>query len=162
MRSKKQFIASPDQVKISRDRIYAIIDYADPDVGQCRIQIGPKVATMTDVEILDLHNSILIVQEEMVSTHEHVAVEIPPGKPQIEYFEQGNQWTPRGGVLRCHISGGGPNLEAIIHIDDKDLSLQEFGKLLTVYAGWGMRITFIPEDDVYEEPKIEVREPDKD
>jgi hypothetical protein len=39
----------------------------------------------------------------------HIAIEIPQGEPQIEYFELGDQWTPRGDVLRCVISDGGPN-----------------------------------------------------
>ena len=29
------------------------------------------------------------------------AVEIPPGSPRVDYFEDGEQWVPRGGVLRC-------------------------------------------------------------
>jgi len=45
---------------------------------------------------------------------------------------------------------------------DRELSLAEFGRMLTTYAGWGMRIAFVPDDDVHEEPRIEVREPNKD
>jgi hypothetical protein len=28
------------------------------------------------------------------------------------------------------------------------------------FGGWGMRITFVPDDEVHEEPVVEVREPD--
>ena len=49
--------------------------------------------------------------------------------------------------------------EAVIVIDDKELSLREFGRLLTVYAGWGMRIAFVPEELVHEQPKVKVRGP---
>jgi hypothetical protein len=28
------------------------------------------------------------------------------------------------------------------------------------FGGWGMRISFVPDDQVYEEPVVEVREPD--
>ncbi len=37
--------------------------------------------------------------------------------------------------------------------------MQEFGKVLRTYAGWGMRICFVPEEDIGNEPEIEVREP---
>ena len=56
---------------------------------------------------------------------------------------------------------GGPDGEITIHIDDKELSLHEFGRLLLVHAGWGMRIAFVPEELVTENPKIEIRKPRK-
>ena len=75
---------------------------------------------------------------------------VPPGRPQIRYFAPGDQWVPRGGVLRCVIDDGGPDGEAIIHVDDQALSLAEFGRMLCTYAGWGMRIAFVPEDAIAE------------
>ena len=36
---------------------------------------------------------------------------------------------------------------------------KEFGKLLTTYGGWGMRIEFVPDDEVHRRPVHEVREP---
>ena len=81
--------------------------------------------------------------------------------PQIEYFEKGDQWTPHGDVLRCVISDGGPDNEPIIYVDDRELSWREFGRLMTTYAGWGMRIVFVPDDELHEEPQIEVREPEE-
>jgi hypothetical protein len=39
--------------------------------------------------------------------------------------------------------------------------LAEFGKLLRYYAGWGMRIAFVPEERVTENPKMVVRDPKK-
>jgi hypothetical protein len=35
---------------------------------------------------------------------------------------------------------------------------REFGHLLTTHAGWGMRIVFVPVDELDEEPRIEIRE----
>jgi len=69
------------------------------------------------------------------SRPQHIAVEVSLGKPQIEYFEKGCQWTPRGDLLRCVIDDGGPYGELVIHIDDRELSWHEFGRLLTTYAG---------------------------
>jgi hypothetical protein len=37
---------------------------------------------------------------------------------------------------------------------------EEFGTLLLTHGGWGMRIVFVPDDRLDEEPEIEVREPD--
>jgi hypothetical protein len=47
----------------------------------------------------------------------------------------------------------------VIEIDDHELTLEEFGRLLTTYAGWGMRIEFTPEDEIHRRPALEVREP---
>ena len=49
--------------------------------------------------------------------------------------------------------------EGCIEIDDRELSWEEFGKLVVTYAGWGMRIAFVPEDEVHRLPRVEVREP---
>jgi hypothetical protein len=66
---------------------------------------------------------------------------------------------PRGDVLRCIIDDSGPEGEVTIHIDDKELSLAEFGRMLTVHAGWGMRIAFVPEEFISENPKVKIRKP---
>ncbi len=65
---------------------------------------------------------------------------------------------PRGDVLRCIIEDNAEG-EAVIVIDDKELSMHEFGRLLKVHAGWGMRIAFVPEELVHEQPKVKVRNP---
>ena len=49
--------------------------------------------------------------------------------------------------------------EAVITIDDQELSLRQFGRLLTTYSGWGMRIVFVPDHELADSPRIEVREP---
>lgn len=159
MRMKKPYIASLDQVRISREDEYGIIEYLEPNVSATHLRIGPNVQTMTDQQILDEHNRILRIQEQSGVAYEHAAIEIPPGHPQIKYFEPGDQWTPRGDVLRCIISDEGPDGEAVIYIDDKDLSLYDFGRLLTTHAGWGMRIVFVSDDRMEEQPDIKVQDP---
>jgi hypothetical protein len=52
------------------------------------------------------------------------------------------------------------NGQLVVGIDDKELSLEEFGRMLTTYAGWGMRIEFVPDDQSHRRPTLEVREPD--
>jgi hypothetical protein len=46
-----------------------------------------------------------------------------------------------------------------VKIDGQKLQLKQFGKLLASHEGWGMRIEFVPEDEVHRRPRLEVREP---
>ena len=85
-----------------------------------------------------------------------MVVEIPRGHPQLDYSAPAGQWVPRGAVLRCLIDEN-PEGEPVIYIEDHALSLQEFGGLLGTYAGWGMRIVFVEEDNS-DPPLIEIRD----
>ena len=94
---------------------------------------------------------------------EYVAIEVPAGSPQVEYHPGTvNQWSPRGGVLRCYIEDGGgeDGFEPTVYVDDQEFSWDEFGRMLCTYAGWGMRIVFVPDDELEQEPIIAVQEPD--
>jgi len=161
MRLKRPRVASPDEVRITREGESASIEFTDPSIGGTHLTIGPAIRGMTDLDILELYNDCVRAQDHSRATYEHVAIEIPVGKAQIEYQEQCDQWTPRGGVLRCVIEDdedGNP----VIYIDDQELTWREFGGLIRTYAGWGMRIKFVPDDATHEEPVTEVREPTKD
>jgi hypothetical protein len=35
----------------------------------------------------------------------------------------------------------------VIHIDDRELSWDDFGRTLCTYACWDMRVVFVPDDD---------------
>jgi hypothetical protein len=98
-----------------------IIEYADTEISDTRLTIGP-----------------------LLRGWNKTVIEVQPGKQQIEYHKDSDQWVPRGDVLRCIIDDGGPDGEVTIHIDKEELSLKEFGRLLRVHAGWGMRIAFVP------------------
>lgn len=159
MKQKKRYIARLDEVVISREGDAAIIAYKEQGVGTTHLTIGPEVAGMTDQEILDLHNECLREQAKRAASYRYVAVEPPLGSTQIEYERRCDQWVPCGGVLRCTISSVEDNL-AVINIDDHELDARSFARLLATYAGWGMRIEFVPEDDIHRRPTLEVREPD--
>src|SRR5437016_1178150 len=108
-----------------------------------------------------LSNSIttaFVKGAKLAAEYKHVAVEVPLGSPQIEYHNRSDQWTPRGSVLRCLVQDD-ENAQLVVAIDDHELSLEQFGRLLTTYAGWGMRIEFVPEDEVHRRSAHEVREP---
>jgi hypothetical protein len=159
MRPKKPTHILIDQVRITREGNDAIIDHADANLSGARIAMGPGIATMSDADIVEMYNDILDSQWALLEAWDKTVVEEPPDEKQIDYHENSDQRVPRGDVLRCIIDDGGPNGEVIIHVDDQELSLAEFGRLLGVHAGWGMRTAFVPEEFISENPKVEIRKP---
>ena len=123
------------------------------------LRVGPSLAEMTDPEVLELFNDLLEAQAEIAAGVDPTLTEIPPGRPQIEYSEWSNQWVPRGHVLRCHIEDDEEG-RPVIHVDDVELDFEAFGRMLLTFCGFGMRIAFVDEEDVNDEPEIVVREPE--
>jgi len=159
MKRKERYIVRLDEVTISREDDSAVIQYKEAGIPTTHLKIGPEIAGMSDEAILELFNDTLRAQAQLAAEYKHVAVEVPLGSPQIKYFARGYQWSPRGGVLRCLVEDD-ENGQLVVGIDDKELSLEEFGRMLTTYAGWGMRIEFVPDDQLHRRPALEVREPD--
>ena len=120
---------------------------------------------MTDEEILLPFNRTLAAQiRNRDELGEYVAVEVPPGSPQVEGFPgTTTDWVPKGGVLRCLIEDGGgeDGTLPVIHIDDREFTWEDFGRLICTYAGWGVRMVFVPDDELAITPRIVVQEPDK-
>ena len=144
---------------ITREREAATIAYKDPDYGTSILQIGPEIAQMTDLQILDLYNQTLKALADLTKIP-YVATEIPLGSPQVEYSPECDQWVPRGHVLRCGIDDGGEDEEPVIEVDGREMSWHEFGRTICCFAGWGMRIEFVPEDETHRRPKLAVGEPE--
>jgi hypothetical protein len=46
----------------------------------------------------------------------------------------------------------------MIKIDNQKLPAKQFVKLLTTFEGWGMRIEFVPAEEVHRRPVVQVRE----
>ena len=159
MRKKPPRRASLDEVRIAREGETAVIEHADPAVSVAHVSVGPELQSMSDADVLDLFNAMLDAQEKLAAGFDSTVVEIPSGKPQVRFIEDSGQWVPRGRLLRCHIEDD-ENGSTVIYIDDREFDLAEFGALLRCFAGWGMRIAFVPEDEVTEQPEIEVREPE--
>jgi hypothetical protein len=159
MPRKEQYIARLDEVIITREGDCAVIQYKEEGMMTTHLKIGPEIAGMSDEAILRLFNDTLRAQAQLAAEYKHVAVEVPLGSPQIKYSAGSDQWCPRGGVLRCLVEDD-ENGQLVVEIDDQRLSLEEFGRMLTVYAGWGMRIEFVPDDQLHRRPALEVREPE--
>jgi hypothetical protein len=158
-------VASPDEVRITRepDGETAVIEYAAADIGATHLKVGPALNGMTDAEVLERFNEMIAAMDELRRNYKHVAIEVPIGQPQIEWSDLASQWCARGDVLRCtiHDGGGDDHREPVIEIDDKQLSWSEFGRMLTTFAGWGMRLVVVPDDETHDRPTIRVRDPSK-
>lgn len=159
MKLGKRYLVRLDEVKITREGEVAVVEYREPDVPTTRLQIGPEITSMTDAEIVELFNDTLRAMAQLAAQHPHAVVEVPLGSPQIEYHAQAEQWTPRGTVLRCLINDDEDG-HAVVEIDNQELGMEEFSRLLRTYAGWGMRIEFVAEDEIHRRPTLQVREPD--
>jgi hypothetical protein len=151
------YIATLNDVTISRDGECARIKYKEEDIPETHLEIGPEIADMSNEEILEAYNECLRNNAKLAAERKHVAFEVPLGAEQIEYFARCDQWVPRGGVLRCLIEHD-EHSKVIVKIDGQELRLKQFGKLLATYAGWGMRIEFMPGDEMHRRPVLEVRE----
>ncbi len=158
MKHKDRYIARLDEVTITRNGDEAVIEYKEKGVMSTHLGIGPEIAKMSDEEILELFNGTLRAQARLAAEKKYVALEVPLGSPQIEYHVAEAQWTPRGSVLRCLVTDD--DLETVVEIDDKELRVEDFGRLRSAYVGWGMRSEFVPEEEIHRRPALEVREPD--
>jgi hypothetical protein len=158
MKRKERYIARLDEVKIAREDDTAIIAYVEEGVPTTHLKVGQELLGMSDQEVLNLHNECLRAQAQHAADFKYVAVEVPLNSPQIRYSKRGYQWVPRGGVLRCLIHDDEEG-RLVVQIDDHELNLEEFGRLLTTHAGWGMRLEFVPESAIHRRPSHAVREP---
>lgn len=160
MPRQKPIIATLNNVEIKREGTAVNFKYINQgDRGGQRIEVGKDTANMTNQELLDIHNHIARKMIESSENYEHIAFETPEGKPQINYEEDCCQWAVNGEVIRCCVgwdAGEGPAIE----IDDKTLTWQEFGKMLSSWEGWGMRITFVPDDQLTKIPTVVIGERD--
>ena len=150
--------ACVDDVTISRDEKYAYIQFKDGK-DSVNFGIGSKIAKMTDEDVLVLYNEC--VASQLLSAAEWRPTEIAEGRPQIKYDRKYRTWSAEGHVLRCLIGSDEQTDEIIIGIDDHDLSLAEFGKMLQSFQGWGMRIEFMSDDQLCDPPEPEVRKAPK-
>jgi hypothetical protein len=50
--------------------------------------------------------------------------------------------------------------EPFVSIDGCDFTLGEFMTMVGTFGGWGMRIEFVPDDELHQRPRLKVSEPD--
>lgn len=79
---------------------------------------------MTDQDILDTHNELIETMKELRATSEHIAREIPIGKPQVRYSTRCDQWMPRGDVVRGVVTCDGEG-QAVVDIDGREFTMED-------------------------------------
>ncbi len=67
------------------DQEYAVIDYRDQTVGGVSLKLDSDIGLLSDEEILDRHNQILLIRKQSIANYVYEAIEIPPDRPQVEY-----------------------------------------------------------------------------
>lgn len=154
MARPKPFIATLQDVQITREGTAVHFSYLNRDHGGQRIEVGENTTNMSDLELLEIHNHIARKMIESSRNYEHIAIEIPEGKSQISYDKNCCQWVAKGEVIRCIVGWDEQNEGPLIEIDDKVLTWQEFGKLVSTWEGWGMRITCVPDDELSMTPTV--------
>lgn len=159
MRLRRPPQSTIDQVRISRDGEYALIEHADPAYASVNLKLGPEINTLTDREILETFNDVIAAQEASIADPANRPIEIPKGRPQIEWLEDLQQWSVRGHVLKCEVSDDEAG-NLVVYVDDKELDAEAFLQLIKPFAGWGMRITFMDESQIHEEPEVILLDPD--
>lgn len=131
-------VAFAKEVTIKRSGETAIIDFLDQSLGGTHLTIGPQITEMSDADILRLYNDIALVQHRMIADFR--PPEIQEGLPQIGIYPYYKDLTIYSQTLRCEVTSGDSHDDLVIEIDDKKLTWSEFGKLISPYIGWGMRI----------------------
>jgi hypothetical protein len=157
-RKKRPGVMTLDAMRIERRGDTAVFTPHDPGVAVTHLRLGPELVRMSDEEVLAWFNATIAARDRLAAGRPYVATEVPPGRPQIRYSPDSDRWVPRGGVLRCLVEDDGEG-QAIIRVDDRELSPAGFGRLLVTYAGWGMRIEFTPAVETDRRPRLEVRDP---
>ncbi|MEY4508587.1 MAG: hypothetical protein RLZZ450_709 [Pseudomonadota bacterium] len=160
---RRPHVASPDEVRITREGDAAVIEYGDPNIAKTYLTIGAdKLASMTDENILALWNAGIEASEELRRSFTYVATEIPVGQPQLERCDLSGELVSRGDIVRCVIEGRPDGEDDLfISVDGQDLTLRQFAHMVERYEGWGMRIEIVPDDELHLRPKRRVGEPKK-
>jgi hypothetical protein len=155
-RMKKPRVASLPEVTITREGETAVIAFTDDSAPTMHLTIGPKLSLMSDADALCAYNHVVQAMQESAANYQHIAVEVPEGRPQLTYHADADQWVPRGQVLRCVIDS--EDRQPLILIDEHSLTWEEFGQLLLSHEGWGMRVIFVPDDEIAKTPTIVIRD----
>lgn len=161
MRSSRPNVVRREQVRIIRDGEAADIEYLEPEGPRVHLTIGPRITDMSDDDIVEALNTVIKAQEELAKSYVHVAQEVPPGRPQLKFFEAGGYWVPRGDVLRVVVTSRQVDWESepAVEIDGREFTWEEFGRMLLTWEGWGVRMVVVPEDELNKRPTIALREP---
>ncbi len=95
--------------------------------------------------------------------HAYVAVEVPPGRPQLAWFERDDRVEARGDVVRAEILDLPPERghpSPVLAIDGDVVSWADLGEVVATRAGSGLRLAFVPVVELDVASVIAVVDPD--
>lgn len=151
---RRRKVAFAKEVTISRDGETAVIDFIDKQYGGTNLTIGPTIEDMSDGDILRLYNDIVLEQQRLIA--ESRPTEMQEGLPQIGIHQHYKELLTHSQTLRCELTSGKSHEELVVEIDDQKLSWEEFGKLISPYIGWAMRIQFLPSEQLLNPPASKI------
>jgi hypothetical protein len=125
-RKQRPFVATPDEVTITRDGDFAIIRYADETIETTQYRIGrDSLQRMTDEDILSLWNAGLSTNQE----------EAARSRRDMSTLLQG------GSTLMCVIESypSAPN-QPFIQVGGRAYTAMELAHLLGGHLGWEVKI----------------------
>lgn len=119
------------EVHIRRVGDAALIEY--PALPGLTVTLHLGARSLSDREILERHHRwIAQIAELLIAA------------PQVDWDEVRTRWRPRGRVMRCSVEAGDDPGEALVAIDEVELSLGELGGML---AEHGAHVCLIFLDD---------------
>ena len=125
-RKKRPFVATPDEVSITRDGDFAIIRYQDETIETTQYRIGrDSLSRLTDGDILAMWNAGLATAQE----------EAAKSRRDMSALLQG------GNILECIIENypGAPN-QPFIKVAGRSYTAMELAHLLGGHVGWELKI----------------------
>lgn len=125
-RKKRPFVATPDEVSITRDGDFAIIRYEDETIETTQYRIGREsLSRLTDGDILAMWNAGLATAQE----------EAAKSRRDMSALLQG------GNTLECTIESypAAPN-QPFIKVAGRLYTAMELAHLLGGHVGWELKI----------------------
>ena len=125
-RKKRPHVATPDEIRITRDGDFAIIAYADGEIETTQYRIGAeRLSRMTDDDILSLWNAGLATSSDEVARSRRdmsnllsdrgtlrCRVECYPSAPNQPFLRVGDRlYTP---MELAHLIGGQVGREVVL------------------------------------------------
>jgi hypothetical protein len=125
-----------DKVRITRDGNDAVIEYADPMISDTRLTIGSQIKGMTDKDIIDVFNGVMVAQRLMPAVSRfgrHIRCRICCPIPNPTTHSDCRTPAPAGRLRRSGSTARWCRLRlANVHIDP--VQLQSGGTLPIVVA----------------------------
>jgi hypothetical protein len=141
-RKKRPHVATPDEVRITRDGDFAIIAYNDATIETTQYRVGADtLSRMTDEDILALWNAGLATSMDAVASARPLVGEARSRRDMSGLISS-------TGTLSCKVEcyANAPNAP-FIRVNDRMYTPMELAHLLGSKTGWEFVIAFVEPAD---------------